>query len=91
VRTTYLQICSESGENHDCELGYPGRRCKFAPPAAPNPNSRITNLKVLATCANLKAFGMSVISRQIPLSDDGADTENNVVRVLSSYYDLRPN
>jgi len=50
----------------------------------------VNNLKVLAACANLKAFGMSVISGQIPLSDDGADMENIVVRVLSSYYGLRP-
>ena len=44
MRITYLQICSESGENLSCELGYPGRSCKFALPAAPNPNFRNTML-----------------------------------------------
>jgi len=39
---TYLQICSELGENLGRELGSFGRRCKFALPAAQNPNSRTT-------------------------------------------------
>jgi len=42
VKILRLQICSESGENLACELGYPGRCCKFALPAAPNPNFRNT-------------------------------------------------
>jgi len=42
----------------------------------------MNNLGTLAMCANLKTFGMGIISGKIPWGDDSDDSENTVVRVL---------
>jgi len=42
----------------------------------------MNNLRTLAMCANLKTFGMGIISGKIPYGEDSDDSKNTVVRLL---------